>query len=781
MNANSTARGPRWLVAALLVLSLVAHLPFLAPSLEDIDSANLALGVREFDVARHQPHPPGYPIFVGLAKLTTPLARAWTPADAPSTQAEARGLAIWAALLGALAALPLFLFYRALDGHAWRAALATAVALANPLAWVTAVRPLSDIPGLAATLAALALLGGAFATQHGIARSTTGYGIDRDALARSGRLLVLGALVAGLAIGVRSQSLWITLPLLLLVLVDRAGRDVGGAVVGATITFSIGVLLWLVPLVLASGGPGAYIAAFTAQAGEDIEGVDLLATHPTPRRLALALLHTFVFPWVSTPLAAVVLVAAVVGAGACLFAGRRALMVLVAVGVPYGVFHLFLQDTHETRYAIPVIVPIAWLAVRGLFVAGRLAASVGAAGIVAASLAVAVPAVVAYGREGGPAFRAVDDVMAARARRGGAEAPAIAMHHALARVVRGEEIAQGALPAPPGREWAGVVDHWIGGARAPVWYLVEPRRTDRALFDPHAVRTRGVYRWPFDQPTLAGGARPQSIDWLEIDEPGWLATDGWSLTPELAGAAERQQRGPSRGGSTAWVRRRAEPVWMLVGGRNLGSSGEPDVRFTLSLDDRPIKQWSAPPDPGFFLEAIELPAGALSGDGYAKLTIEAEAADGSGRPVRAAVEQFDLQPVSRPVFAAGEGWHEGEYAPGTGLSWRWTSDSAALRVLAPADVPLELSLRGESPLKYFDRAPVVRVSACEVEVGRFTPSANFDEQVPIPAGAVAACGGHLTVATDLTFVPDERTGNGDRRRLGLRIYDVTVRAGSGNR
>ena len=56
-------------VSALLAGSrcyVAAHLPFLAPSLEDIDSINFALGLRDFDVAQHQPHPPGYPVYIAL-------------------------------------------------------------------------------------------------------------------------------------------------------------------------------------------------------------------------------------------------------------------------------------------------------------------------------------------------------------------------------------------------------------------------------------------------------------------------------------------------------------------------------------------------------------------------------------------------------------------------------------------------------------------------------------------------------------------------------------------
>ncbi len=40
-----------WLTGALLAgLFLALHLPFLPPSLEDLDSINFALGIRDFDV-----------------------------------------------------------------------------------------------------------------------------------------------------------------------------------------------------------------------------------------------------------------------------------------------------------------------------------------------------------------------------------------------------------------------------------------------------------------------------------------------------------------------------------------------------------------------------------------------------------------------------------------------------------------------------------------------------------------------------------------------------------
>ena len=53
-----------------MALGFIAlHLPYLPASLEDLDSINFALGVRNFDVTQHQPHPPGYPVFILAAKI----------------------------------------------------------------------------------------------------------------------------------------------------------------------------------------------------------------------------------------------------------------------------------------------------------------------------------------------------------------------------------------------------------------------------------------------------------------------------------------------------------------------------------------------------------------------------------------------------------------------------------------------------------------------------------------------------------------------------------------
>ena len=582
------------------------------------------------------------------------------------------------------------------------------------------------------------------------------------------RALTLGALASGLAIGLRSQAGWLTLPLLAAAAGQRAVRGEWRPVGGAVLAAAGGVLVWLVPMLAVSGGPGAYLAALTAQAGEDIEGVNMVATNLGPRRMVLGLVHTFVHPWASPALAAAVLGLAAVGGLAMLARARRALLVLAVATAPYLVFHVLVHEEVTTRYDIPLVPVVALLAVRGLAVAGRLAATAGACALVVASLAIAVPPQMAYARQGSPLARALADLTQARAR----QAASIGMHEAMALAVRGEPVAHGALPAPRVHEWLSLVEAWRGGEARPIWFLADPARLDLALVDPAARRLRRAYRWPFDPAILVGGARPSEVDWYEMGRPGWVLDRGWSLNPQVAGVSTRDGLGPSRGPITAWVRPRNAAAVLLVGGRHLGRAGDPDARFRLAIDGRPIREWTA--GAGFFLHLWVLQPGALAGAGSTvPLTIVSEAADGSRREVPTAIEQFDLQPKDAVVFGFGRGWHEAEYSADVGRPWRWASDRARL-LIHDVGADLAVTVRGESPLRYFDEAPRITLEAAGQVLGEATPADDFTLRARVPAGALRASGGVVELATTRSFVPGDADGSGDRRRLGLRVYDLSV-------
>jgi hypothetical protein len=94
------------MVASMGVIFFAAHVRNLPRTLEDLDSINFALAVEQFDVARHRPHPPGYPVFVALAKASTAGIRAVAP-TADRDRVAADGLAVWGLLTGTIAPLVL--------------------------------------------------------------------------------------------------------------------------------------------------------------------------------------------------------------------------------------------------------------------------------------------------------------------------------------------------------------------------------------------------------------------------------------------------------------------------------------------------------------------------------------------------------------------------------------------------------------------------------------------------------------------------------------------------
>jgi len=138
------------------------------------------------------------------------------------------------------------------------------------------------------------------------------------------------------------------------------------------------------------------------------------------------------------------------------------------------------------------------------------------------------------------------------------------------------------------------------------------------------------------------------------------------------------------------------------------------------------------------------------------------------------LEQFDLQSPGVPMIGADSGWYEPEYNPRTAQAWRWASERAVLWV-RPVGRNVTLTLSGESPLRYFDAAPTVIVAAGPRDIARFSPSADFTQSVVLPADALAAADGRVTISSDKVFVPAERGGPPDRRHLALRIYSYSVK------
>jgi len=248
------------------------------------------------------------------------------------------------------------------------------------------------------------------------------------------------------------------------------------------------------------------------------------------------------------------------------------------------------------------------------------------------------------------------------------------------------------------------------------------------------------------------------------------------LTPETGGLARASGKGLDRGPIDAYVRRRPGPAVMMLGGFHLGPPGDAPAAIQVAFDDRVVDSWTFDPAAGTpsFLRVLHLPDGVPDGPGaYARLRLTVTSAT-PGRPVpEIAIRQFDLQPFgARPMLGFGDGWHEAEADPATGRSWRWTSDRSLLRLEAAGDVTL--LIRGESPMKYFDSPPTVRVSAGAQVLAEYRPTTDFEWRIVVPAAALAREGGIIALSTDKVYRPGEAEGTADTRRLGLRVFACEI-------
>jgi hypothetical protein len=603
--------------------------------------------------------------------------------------------------------------------------------------------------------------------------------------ARSPGALAAVAFLAGAAGGIRSQVAWLTVPLLFAKVLVNVGADAAAPTdatmnarrrrswarpaAAAALAYVGGVLSWLVPLVAISGGPAAYWRALSSQGAEDLGNITMLWTTHDPRTIAEALYYALVAPWATWPVAAIVLTCAVVGIARLAVSNRPRLALVAAAFAPYFAFDLLFQETFTGRYALPLVVPVAYLAQAGT---RWLPASGGLMVLVAVAMFdahVGGTSIAAYSREKAPAFRLLDDMAAASQ---GGTPPILAMDRRNAFDFRrplawagNPAAAWRQLPAPPQHEWLEAMRYWNSGGSSPLWFVVDPKRTSIDLVQ-HGRPAQ--YRWPLPYPVLVSGARPNEMDWYRVDQPEWYVGEGWSLTPESAGVADADRRGLAYGPIHAGVARATNAGMLMIGGRSFDAAARP--RLTVTIDGAPIFDEALAPGP--FLRFVRrLPDPIEPRSPYAALTIAASP------PAPVAIEQFDTS-ARRPLLGFGTGWHEQEFNPRTGVRWRWLSERGELKVAAvatgrgvgagPADV---LHVEGESPRTYFSKPSRLKVtSGTRVYIDRVLGD-DFAFDVPLETETDT-----IVFETDQVYVPAERSRRSqDRRHLGLRILRCELR------
>lgn len=174
----------RRIVVVLSIVIALTRLLAVAHSMFDWDEAQFALGVRDYEVTEHHPHPPGYPLFILAAKIV-----ALTGLDA------FRCLQV-VVVLGALFLFPALYFLAREIGFDFPTAVAGAAVYAFlPNVWLYGGTAFSDVPATTVVFYACALL----------LRGR-----------RETRAYIAGAVVLGIAAGIRPANLLVgAVPVLL--------------------------------------------------------------------------------------------------------------------------------------------------------------------------------------------------------------------------------------------------------------------------------------------------------------------------------------------------------------------------------------------------------------------------------------------------------------------------------------------------------------------------------------------------------------------------------------
>src|SRR4051794_19831298 len=336
--------------AALAGFALVALVrAFTLPrSLWEMDEILFARAIVRFDPLSHRPHPPGYPLVVGLSKLLNLIFHD------PFTSLVA--LSVISTLVGYWAMVAAF---RRIAGgpDAERIAVAGAVLFQlSPAMLVQGPLPMSDPPAL--MFLALALATGAVLRDGGGLWSAVGLGAAASA-----------------AIGCRPQLALVVLPLLAVALWQTPGWRRRGEVVAA---FTLVSLLWFVPLLVATGGSRGFLIYQSKQASYVAAHDARSARKGCPPHLVVKRFVTH--PWGRKATAIPVLGLAVAGIGD--LARRRrtaALPLAVLTAFQIAVCLLIMDPADPVRYALPTLLGIALGAAGGAKSGARPAGARGGA------------------------------------------------------------------------------------------------------------------------------------------------------------------------------------------------------------------------------------------------------------------------------------------------------------------------------------------------------------------------------------------------------------------
>ena len=304
----------------------------MARSLWDWDEALFCLGMRSYDVTQHHPHPPGFPVYIGLGRIV----RLVIHSDFRALQAInlAAGILLFPAM---------FLLARELKLRFPTATIAGALCAFFPNVWFFGGTAFSDVASIVLVIFAAAFL------LRGC---------------RSAESYLLGAFLLALAAGIRPQNLMIGLAPGLIATWYRAKESWRDVVFAAL----IGIVVIVVAFggaIAATGSFDGYMSAVRAH-GDYISHVDSFRSPDRPPLWRL-FDRFFIKQYDCTPLGILISIFVAVSIAGAIRERNRAMLINFLIFGPFAISAWLMLDRFSiSRFSIGYIPMFAIFAADGI-------------------------------------------------------------------------------------------------------------------------------------------------------------------------------------------------------------------------------------------------------------------------------------------------------------------------------------------------------------------------------------------------------------------------------
>lgn len=300
------------------------------------DEAQFALGVRDFDVSLHHPHPPGYPYLIGLGKVVHLFGFS-----------EDKALILLSLVFGALTSVPLFLlFKRAADRHI--AFFATLLFQFCPIVWFSGLRALSEPVSLFWFFMGM-LFFYPFKTSFSSHQ-------------------IWGSIFLGIAIGIRPQLLLIVVVFFVVVFLLLVQARKWGLLLFITATFLFINSIWIGVVCFNLGSFENFTEIYSQQATFLLDNDSMFSPHPEESfaEIGERLFHFFIDIWSIELIGWVIVLFSLIGVFAVILRrNRREFLVLTVCFVPALLFTIICCRPDILRYMVPFIPMICFYSLLG--------------------------------------------------------------------------------------------------------------------------------------------------------------------------------------------------------------------------------------------------------------------------------------------------------------------------------------------------------------------------------------------------------------------------------